>query len=53
MYWNMSQQIAHHTINGCNLNVGDMLNAFNVDKITDDFFNTYKTKIKYHIILKL
>ena len=26
-----------------NLNVGDMLNAFNVDKITDDFFNTYKT----------
>ena len=25
MYWNMSQQIAHHTINGCNLNVGDMM----------------------------
>jgi len=24
MYWNMQQQIAHHTINGCNLNVGDM-----------------------------
>ena len=24
MYWNMCQQLAHHTINGCNLNVGDM-----------------------------
>ena len=24
MYWNMSQQLAHHTINGCNLNIGDM-----------------------------
>ena len=25
MYWNMSQQIAHHTINGCNLNIGDIM----------------------------
>ncbi len=24
MYWNMSQQLAHHTINGCNVEVGDM-----------------------------
>jgi len=24
MYWNMCQQLAHHTVNGCNLNVGDM-----------------------------
>ncbi|KQR92630.1 fumarylacetoacetase [Chryseobacterium sp. Leaf180] len=24
MYWNMTQQLAHHTINGCNLEVGDM-----------------------------
>ncbi len=24
MYWNMSQQLAHHTINGCNMRVGDM-----------------------------
>jgi fumarylacetoacetase len=24
MYWNMCQQLAHHTINGCNLNVGDV-----------------------------
>lgn len=25
MYWNMSQQLAHHTSNGCNLNVGDLM----------------------------
>ena len=25
MYWNMFQQLAHHTINGCNVNVGDMM----------------------------
>jgi fumarylacetoacetase len=25
MYWNMCQQLAHHTVNGCNMNVGDML----------------------------
>jgi fumarylacetoacetase len=24
MYWNMSQQLAHHTVNGCNMNVGDI-----------------------------
>ena len=25
MYWNMCQQLAHHTVNGCNVRVGDML----------------------------
>ncbi|MEM7163232.1 MAG: fumarylacetoacetase [Bacteroidota bacterium] len=25
MYWNMLQQLAHHTINGCNIRCGDML----------------------------
>lgn len=25
MYWNMVQQLAHHTCNGCNMNVGDIL----------------------------
>ena len=24
MYWNMCQQLAHHTVNGCNINVGDI-----------------------------
>lgn len=25
MYWNMAQQLAHHTINGCNIKVGDVM----------------------------
>ena len=25
MYWNQEQQLAHHTVNGCNVNVGDMM----------------------------
>ena len=25
MYWNMRQQLAHHTVNGCNINAGDMM----------------------------
>lgn len=25
LYWNVAQLIAHHTVNGCNLNVGDLL----------------------------
>ncbi|GAB3928199.1 fumarylacetoacetase [Larkinella terrae] len=25
LYWNAAQLIAHHTVNGCNLNVGDLL----------------------------
>jgi len=25
MYWNMCQQLAHHTVNGCNMRIGDML----------------------------
>ena len=24
MYWNMAQQLAHQTVNGCNINVGDL-----------------------------
>ena len=24
MYWSMAQQLAHHTVNGCNMRIGDM-----------------------------
>ena len=27
MYWSMLQQLAHHTVNGCNVNVGDMMGS--------------------------
>ena len=25
MYWNMQQQLAHHTVNGCDIHAGDLL----------------------------
>jgi fumarylacetoacetase len=25
LYWSMAQQLAHHTINGCNIRVGDLM----------------------------
>lgn len=25
MYWTAEQQLAHHTVNGCNVNVGDLM----------------------------
>jgi fumarylacetoacetase len=25
LYWNLAQQVAHHTVNGCNLRTGDLL----------------------------
>lgn len=25
LYWNVGQQLAHHTITGCNLNIGDLI----------------------------
>ena len=27
MYWSMVQQLAHHTVNGCNVKVGDMMGS--------------------------
>lgn len=27
MYWNMEQQLAHHTVNGCNIQCGDMMGS--------------------------
>ena len=27
MYWNMNQQLAHHTVNGCNINAGDAMGS--------------------------
>ncbi len=27
MYWTMTQQVAHHTVGGCNLQVGDLLGS--------------------------
>lgn len=36
LYWNLCQQIAHHTINGCNLQTGDLLASGTISGPTPD-----------------
>ncbi|WP_198673053.1 fumarylacetoacetase [Algoriphagus litoralis] len=36
MYWNVAQQLAHHTSNGCNINVGDMMASGTISGPSDD-----------------
>lgn len=40
MYWTMEQQLAHHTINGCNMNIGDMLASGTISGPTPDSFGS-------------
>lgn len=40
MYWSPSQQLAHHTINGCNINVGDMLASGTISGETEDSYGS-------------
>ncbi len=40
MYWNMAQQLAHHTVNGCNLNVGDMCASGTISGKTPDSYGS-------------
>ncbi len=40
MYWNMSQQLAHHTINGCNVNSGDMMGSGTISGATPDSYGS-------------
>lgn len=40
MYWNMCQQLAHHTVNGCNVNVGDLLASGTISGPTEDSFGS-------------
>lgn len=36
LYWNLCQQIAHHTVNGCNLETGDLLASGTISGPTPD-----------------
>jgi fumarylacetoacetase len=36
LYWNICQQIAHHTVNGCNLQTGDLLASGTISGPTPD-----------------
>lgn len=40
MYWSVAQQIAHHTVNGCNLNVGDVLASGTISGKNPDSFGS-------------
>ncbi|WP_437397510.1 fumarylacetoacetase [Flagellimonas lutimaris] len=40
MYWNMAQQLAHHTANGCNINVGDMMASGTISGKDDNSFGS-------------
>jgi len=40
MYWTMSQQLAHHTINGCRVNSGDMMGSGTISGSADNSFGS-------------
>tara|TARA_R110002012_G_scaffold322096_1_gene555359 strand:+ start:46956 stop:48251 length:1296 start_codon:yes stop_codon:yes gene_type:complete len=40
MYWTMAQQLAHHTINGCNVNSGDMMGSGTISGPTPDSYGS-------------
>ncbi|HQY88986.1 MAG TPA: fumarylacetoacetase, partial [Tepidisphaeraceae bacterium] len=40
LYWSMSQQLAHHTINGCNLQAGDLLASGTISGPTPDSYGS-------------
>jgi fumarylacetoacetase len=40
MYWNLAQQLAHQTVNGCNINVGDMYGSGTVSGHTPDSYGS-------------
>jgi fumarylacetoacetase len=40
MYWTMSQQLAHHTSNGCRVNSGDMMGSGTISGPTPDSFGS-------------
>lgn len=40
MYWNMAQQLSHHTVNGCNINAGDMMASGTISGPTSSSFGS-------------
>ncbi len=40
MYWNMAQQLAHHTVNGCNIRCGDMMASGTISGPEDHQFGS-------------
>jgi len=40
LYWNIAQQLAHQTVNGCNINVGDMYASGTISGPTPDSYGS-------------
>jgi fumarylacetoacetase len=40
LYWNVCQQLAHHTVNGCNLRPGDLLASGTISGPTPDAYGS-------------
>ncbi len=40
MYWTMAQQLAHHTVNGCPVEAGDMMGSGTISGPTEDSFGS-------------
>lgn len=40
MYWTMKQQLAHHTITGCNINPGDMMASGTISGSSSDSYGS-------------
>jgi len=40
MYWTMKQQLAHHTVTGCNVNPGDLLGSGTISGPTPDSYGS-------------
>ncbi len=40
MYWNMNQQLAHQTVNGCNIKSGDMYGSGTISAPTEDGYGS-------------
>jgi len=36
MYWTMAQQLAHHTVSGCNVRIGDLMGSGTISGTTSD-----------------
>ncbi|HEX8957954.1 MAG TPA: fumarylacetoacetase [Burkholderiaceae bacterium] len=40
MYWTMAQQLAHHTVSGCNTQVGDLMGSGTISGSTPDSYGS-------------
>jgi fumarylacetoacetase len=40
MYWTMAQQLAHHTVSGCNVRVGDLMGSGTISGTTPESYGS-------------